>query len=59
MQPADKGPDSVNFGIKQLKAMENYFTEESAHIEHELQEYKWALDANKAPTDTPVERITT
>jgi len=56
MQPADKGPDSVNFGIKQLKAMENYYTEESAHIEHELQEYKWALDANKEPTDIPVDK---
>jgi phage terminase large subunit len=51
--PADKGPDSVLFGIKQISAMENYVTQESEHIWFENQEYKWMLDANKEPTDTP------
>lgn len=53
---ADKGPDSVNFGIKYIKSLENYYTEDSKNIEHELQEWKWQLDANKEPTDTPEDK---
>lgn len=56
VRPAEKGPDSVLFGIKQIKSMDNYYTEESANLEHELQEYKWQLDANKEPTDIPVDK---
>lgn len=54
--PADKGPDSVLFGIKKLSSMENYATQESTNIWHENEEYKWQLDANKEPTDTPVDK---
>jgi phage terminase large subunit len=54
--PAEKGPDSVLFGIKQIKAMENYYTEDSKNLEHENQEYKWQLDGNKEPTNTPVDK---
>lgn len=54
--PAEKGPDSVLFGIKQIQSMENYYTEESSNLEHENQEYKWQLDGNKEPTDTPVDK---
>ncbi len=54
--PADKGPDSVLFGIKKLTAMENYATQESTDIWHENEEYKWQLDANKEPTDTPIDK---
>ncbi|HTE33025.1 MAG TPA: phage terminase large subunit [Chryseolinea sp.] len=56
VKEADKGTDSVNFGIKQLISMDNYYTDESKNIEMELQEYKWHLDANKEPTDTPVDK---
>jgi phage terminase large subunit len=54
--PADKGPDSVLFGIKQVKAMENYVTEGSANLWHENEEYKWELDSNKEPTDKPEDK---
>jgi phage terminase large subunit len=51
---ADKGPDSVLFGIKQLQSMENYYTETSNNIRYENEEYKWQLDAKKEPTDIPI-----
>jgi phage terminase large subunit len=49
----DKGPDSVNFGIKALKSMQNYYTQESKNLISENQEYKWHLDADGMPTDKP------
>lgn len=36
--------------------MENYYTEASKNLEFENQEYKWMLDNNKEPTDTPVDK---
>jgi len=54
--PAEKGPDSVLYGIKQISAMENYITEDSKNIWFENQEYKWQLDANKEPTNVPKDK---
>lgn len=54
--PALKGPDSVLFGIKTLKSMENYYTEDSKYTENETEEYRWMVDANKDPTDTPEDK---
>lgn len=54
--PADKGPDSVNFGIKQIQSMENFYTQESTDLEHENQEYRWTLDSDKNLTDTPEDK---
>lgn len=51
---ADKGPDSVLFGIKQISAMENYATEESKNLWMENEEYKWQVDNNGEVTDKPV-----
>lgn len=56
MVPADKGPDSVLFGIKQLKSMENYVTEDSKDIWVENEEYVWELDNDGEPTDKPVDK---
>lgn len=56
VKDAEKGPDSVLFGIKHISAMENYYTEGSKNLIFENQEYKWQLDANKEPTDTPVDK---
>jgi phage terminase large subunit len=53
---ADKGPDSVLFGIKQLQSMENYVTVNSKNIWKENQEYTWKLDKDKNPTDTPEDK---
>jgi phage terminase large subunit len=53
---ADKGPDSVLYGIKMVASMENFITEGSANLWAENEEYRWALDANKEPTDTPEDK---
>lgn len=53
MLPSIKGADSILYGIRELQNVEVYYTEESKDIERESQEYHWALDANKEPTDEP------
>lgn len=50
-----KGPDSVSAGIKHIKGLEVYYVEDT-DLSLEYQEYKWALDQNKMPTDTPVDK---
>lgn len=54
--PAEKGPDSVLFGIKQVRSYENYATEGSKNLWKENEEYKWHLDAEGAPTDEPIDK---
>lgn len=54
--PAEKGPDSVLFGIKQLSGMENYYTEDSKNLIKENEEYKWHLDQEGNPTQEPVDK---
>ncbi len=54
--PAEKGPDSVLFGIKQLSAMDNYYTEDSSNLVKENEEYKWETDADGNPTQNPVDK---
>ncbi len=52
---APKGNDSIRTGIDYIHDHEVYYTEDSDDIADELQEYKWALDRNKEPTNTPVD----
>jgi phage terminase large subunit len=54
--PADKGPDSLLFGIKQLKSMENYATDDSTDLWDENEEYVWQLDQEGNPTNDPVDK---
>lgn len=54
--PADKGPDSLLFGIRQLKSMQNYATENSKNLWFENEEYKWDLDKEGIPTNEPVDK---
>ncbi len=54
--PALKGPDSLLSGIKHLQGREMHVTENSSNLKHENQEYKWQLDADANPTDTPVDK---
>lgn len=54
---AEKGPGSVNVGIDNLIASEVFYTEESANMAIEVQEYKWALDKNKESTNIPVDKF--
>lgn len=53
--PATKGNDSVRAGIDLMLDKEIYYTYGSKNIDHEVQEYKWALDRNKEPTNTPID----
>lgn len=52
---ADKGPDSVRKGIDYLLSKEVYYTEDSENLKIEEQNYKWALDKNKEPTNEPID----
>lgn len=53
VKPTEKGADSIAYGIRELKAIEIYITEESKNMWMEAEEYHWALDAIKEPTDVP------
>ncbi|MFA5050963.1 MAG: phage terminase large subunit [Patescibacteria group bacterium] len=55
--PAIKGKDSVKAGIDYLQDKEVYYTESSKNLAIEKQEYKWSLDKNKEPTNTPVDKF--
>jgi len=53
--PATKGPDSIRAGIDMLLSKDVFYTEESTNIALESQEYKWAVDRDKNPTNKPVD----
>lgn len=53
---ATKGAGSVNEGIKALQGIEVYYTETSKDLIFEYENYTWALDARKMPTNTPVDK---
>lgn len=48
-----KGPNSIDFGIKAMKDMEVFVTEDSMNMWNEYRDYKWALDKDKNPTNIP------
>lgn len=54
--PAIKGPGSINTGINKVKSCQVFWTEDSKNAWKEYQEYKWALDKEKNPTDTPEDK---
>jgi phage terminase large subunit len=56
IHPTIKGHGSVNFGISRVKSCKNFMTEGSVNGWFEYREYKWALDADKNPTDTPEDK---
>ncbi len=56
IEPCVKGPGSVNAGISMLLDREVYYTESSVNIAKETQDYVWALDRNKEPTNDPVDK---
>jgi phage terminase large subunit len=55
IRPAPKGADSINAGVDLMLSKEIYYTEGSSNISIESQEYRWALDANKEPTNKPID----
>lgn len=50
--PAQKGPDSVDIGIKTIQGF-NVFYVQDPDIESEYQQYSWKLDRNGNITDVP------
>lgn len=54
--PTIKGQGSINTGISMVKSSIVHWTETSNNAWNEYQEYKWALDKDKNPTDTPVDK---
>jgi len=52
--PSSKGADSVRAGIDKLKEMEVFYVDDP-DFSTEVQEYKWALDRNKEPTNAPID----
>ena len=52
-----KGPGSINVGINAVRSNRIFMTESSTDGWNEYREYKWALDADKNPTDTPVDKF--
>lgn len=53
--PAEKGPGSVKSGINYLKQFDIFVTERSEQLWEEYQNYAWALDQHKEPTDEPID----
>jgi phage terminase large subunit len=56
IRSAVKGSGSVNAGISQMQGMEVHVTEGSTNLITEYNEYCWQLDANKEPTDSPIDK---
>lgn len=56
VKPSLKGADSIKAGIDTLHSCTVHYTEDSKNIALESQEYRWALDANKEPTNKPVDK---
>jgi phage terminase large subunit len=52
---AEKGKDSVDYGISVIQDMEVYYTEDSENIAREIQNYVYMLDKNKEPTNKPID----
>lgn len=50
------GPGSIKFGINAVKDMEVYLVEDALNIWNEYRSYKWALDKDKNPTNTPEDK---
>lgn len=52
---AVKGPGSLKSGIKFLQQYEVFLTESSVDVWKEVENYAWALDQHKNPTDEPID----
>ena len=55
IQPAMKGPDSINNGIAILRRYKMNVTQDSLNLIKELRSYKWATDKDGKATGKPVD----
>lgn len=53
---APKGQDSVRAGINFINSLDVYYVETDTNLVFEKNNYKWGLDAQKNPTDKPVDK---
>ncbi len=53
--PAIKGPDSIDFGYRELLNVQIYLVDDDENKEpwNEIEEHIWAMDKDKNPTDVP------
>jgi phage terminase large subunit len=54
---AKKGPGSVLSGIKFINQYEVHLTSSSKNVWHETENYAWALDQYKLPTNEPIDKF--
>ncbi len=52
---ADKGGDSVNYGIDLMKGYKIHITRRSVNIEREFRKYKWGEDKNGKSINKPID----
>lgn len=50
---AIKGPGTIEWGYRELLSVEWYICEDSLDFWKEIEEHRWAMDAEKNPTDVP------
>lgn len=55
IQPVEKWPDSINFGIQTMKQQKLYVTKNSMNLIKELKNYCWAKDKNGLPVNKPID----
>jgi phage terminase large subunit len=55
VKESQKGADSIRAGIQFLLSKNVFYTDNSKNLIKEKEAYRWALDADKNPTDKPVD----
>lgn len=54
--PCEKGADSIRAGVTFLLSKKIHYVETGKNLIKERQSYRWGLDADKNPTDKPVDK---
>lgn len=57
VKDAVKGPDSVRAGINFLLSKSIQYVDSGRNLIKEKEGYRWGLDANKNPTDKPIDEL--
>jgi phage terminase large subunit len=55
IHPADKGQGSIKAGISKLLEKNVHYTDDSLNLIKERENYSWALDKDKNPTNNPID----
>lgn len=57
VRPAEKGADSINYGIDLLQESKFYITKRSVNTKRELEKYVWAKDKQGKALNTPIDNF--